>query len=80
MAADEQTRIINEMIRDIAKIGYNSQFEDGWDNLPNNSMERIIWQRTAREIIDYLMKFGECLGHEVDKQNDSKIILTKEGR
>ncbi|KYC52621.1 MAG: hypothetical protein AMQ22_00670 [Candidatus Methanofastidiosum methylothiophilum] len=78
--ADEQTKIINEMIRDIAKIGYNSQFEDGWDNLPNNSMERIIWQRTAREIIDYLMKFGECLGHEVDKQGDSKIILTKEAR
>ncbi len=78
--ADEQTKIINEMIRDIAKIGYNSQFEDGWDNLPTNSMERIIWQRTAREIIDYLMKFGECLGHEVDRKNDSKIILTKEDR
>lgn len=78
--SDEQTKIINEMIRDIAKIGYNSQFEDGWDNLPRNSMERIIWQRTAREIINYLMKFGECLGHEVDKKNDNNIILTKESR
>jgi hypothetical protein len=74
--SDEQTKIINEMIKDIAKIGYNSQFTDGWGNLPNNSMERVIWHRTAREIMNYLMQFGECLSHEVDKQSN-KIILTK---
>jgi hypothetical protein len=74
--ANDQNKIIEEMIKDIAKIAYDSQFEDGWDNLPNNSMERIIWRGTARKIIDYLMKFGECLGHEVDKQSN-KIILTK---
>ena len=74
--SDDHNKIIKEMTKDIAKIGYNSQFEDGWGNLPNNSVERAIWHRTATAIVNYLMRFGECLGHEVDKQSN-KIILTK---
>jgi len=76
----DDSKIIEQMIKDIAKLAYDSQFDDGYDNLPNNSIERAIWRKTARAVMDYLMIFGEQLGHEVDKKNDSKIILTKEGR
>ena len=75
MEADN--KIINEMTEQIAKIGYNSQFDNGWNNLPNNCMERIIWHRTALAIMDYLTKFGECLAREAEK-ND-KVIITKRG-
>ncbi len=42
----------NTLIPRLAKIAHNSQFEDEWDDLPENGIERAIWQQTVTAVVN----------------------------
>lgn len=37
----------DELINVVAKAGYNTQYEEEWDDLHENSIERALWRETA---------------------------------
>ena len=43
-------------IYEIAKVAYESQFEESFDDLSNKSIEFAIWIKTAEN----MMKFNDC--------------------
>jgi len=42
---------MGEIIEDMAKAGYERFFDDKWDSLHPNSIERELWRETARAMI-----------------------------
>jgi hypothetical protein len=47
----------NDKIEAIARIGFESQFEEKYNDLAANSIERGLWRQTAVEILRFLEKF-----------------------
>ena len=41
-------------IEPIAKVGYETMFDDSWDSLPPNSIERSIWRKVAAAMVGKL--------------------------
>ena len=40
----------DEVFNELAKVGYETMFEDNWDNLPENSIERALWLSIAKNM------------------------------
>ena len=39
---------------ELAKVGYEIMHEDAWDELPDNSIERVMWRRIAVAMLQKL--------------------------
>jgi hypothetical protein len=56
IATDKQ---IDEIVKEMAKVGYDAMYDDGWMHLPRHSDERIIWIKTMRKVMEYLISISE---------------------
>ena len=41
----------DEVVERMARVGYESMFEDGWDELAPNSIERALWLQVASDML-----------------------------
>jgi len=48
------------LVEALAKIGYESQFEDSWHKVRTFNIEGGMWRNTIRKIIDALELRGTC--------------------
>jgi len=47
------------VVEKLAKIGYETYFEDKWDDLYSNSIERKMWLDIADNMLSELQKIWE---------------------
>ena len=40
----------DEVFNELAKVGYETMFEDGWDYLPENSIDKALWIEIAKNM------------------------------
>jgi len=47
----EKAKTYNQLFDELAKVGYETMFEDRWENLPSESIERALWLSIAESMI-----------------------------
>ena len=50
----------DSVLDDMAKAGYKSYFDDKWDDLSSDTIERALWKNTAKEMLKSV-KFPKIL-------------------
>ena len=50
---------IDSIIIDMARVGYDAMYNDGWEHLPKHSQERVIWIKTMRAVMEYLISISD---------------------
>lgn len=43
--------IYEEIFNELAKVGYETMFEDKWDSLSEESIERALWLSIAENMV-----------------------------
>lgn len=56
----------SKTIEQLAKIIYDTQFVDSWDDLNDGGIERGMWLKVAKNVVNALPKptLAECLSKE----------------
>ena len=49
----------DEVVERMARVGYESMFEYGWDELAHNSIERALWLQIASNMLTELRRIWE---------------------
>lgn len=44
----------DRVIEPLARVGYETMFEDKWDDLAPNSIERALWKQVATQMLKRL--------------------------
>ena len=45
----------DEVFNEMAKVGYETMFDDSWDNLPKKSIEKALWYSIAKNMVTKLL-------------------------
>jgi len=56
----------DEVVERMARVGYESMFEGGWDELAPDSIERALWLQIASNMLTELRRAWEQA--KVDKE------------
>jgi len=54
------------ILEEIARVGYETMFEEKWNDLPKKSIERAMWLEVATEMIS---KLWEIKRREMKDEN-----------
>jgi len=49
----------DEVVERMARVGFESMFEGGWDELPPLSIERALWLQIASDMLTELRRTWE---------------------
>ena len=69
----------DEVVERMARVGFESMHEDGWDELAPNSFERVLWLQVASNMLTELRRTWEQAKTEDKSKHSLDRTLKKEG-
>jgi len=57
-----------KVIEGMAKVGYENMFDERWDDLPLNSIERALWLQISSSMLDELRRLWQSEKDRLSQQ------------